>query len=315
MLDITPIHSPVQRLKHPLFAQYNLHVSVKRDDLIHPIISGNKWRKLKYNLQFAKTAGYKGVISFGGAYSNHIHALAYACFQQQLPSIAFIRGESHYAANATLKQAISWGMKCKFLDRESYKKRSDNTFIDHIQQQYPEYFIIPEGGTNFHALKGVQELCHELNSQVEFDTIITPVGSAGTISGLITGDMQQHQILGIAVLKQAGYLRDDIKSLLLEHNCNAKNWQLLTAYHGGGYAKFDNDLLAQMRDFSQVTQLPIEPIYSGKMIVALLALIKQGFFPVGHRIVVLHTGGLQGLYGLIERKKIKADEWLLPLQS
>ncbi|WP_286270029.1 1-aminocyclopropane-1-carboxylate deaminase/D-cysteine desulfhydrase [Thalassotalea hakodatensis] len=304
--------SPVQAIEHPLFTKHKLTVYVKRDDLIHPVVSGNKWRKLYYNLQHAKSLGYRGTLSFGGGYSNHLHALAYACQQQQIHAIGMVRGEQHYETNTTLTQAKQWGMTLDFIDRKTYKLRHDETYLADLKARYPDHFIIPEGGSNSLALKGVSELCDELNSQVEFDTIITPVGSAGTISGIIAGDKQQHNILGIAVLKQAEYLHEHIQSLLQSHHCNAQNWQLFTNFHGGGYAKFCAEDLSKMCEFSQLTQLPLEPIYSGKMILALLTLIEQGFFPAGHRIVILHTGGLQGLHGLIEQKKIKADEWLLP---
>lgn len=314
MISTPTIPSPVQIIEHPLFTKHKVTVYVKRDDLIHPVISGNKWRKLKYNLQHAITSGYLGVISFGGGYSNHLHALAYACHQIQLPVIGLVRGEQHYQNNATLKQAKHWGMSLRFMDRKTYQQRNDETFLTMLTARYPGYFLIPEGGTNPLALKGVSELSEELNRQVEFDTIITPVGSAGTLSGIITGDKQQHSILGIAVLKQAEYLHKHIHTLLQSQQCNAQNWQLLTQYHGGGYAKFSHEDLTKMRAFSHATQLPIEPIYSGKMFLALLSLIEQGFFSAGQRIVALHTGGLQGLYGLIEQNRIKADEWLLPLE-
>ena len=308
--------SELQTLEHPIFAQYRLNVQLKRDDLIDPVISGNKSRKLKYNLRYVKAKGFKGIISFGGAYSNHIHALAYACNQHQLHTIGIIRGETHYRENFTLSRAKTWGMKLHFVDRATYRQRDNAEYLQQLATQYPDYFIIPEGGSNTLALRGVAEVCAELDQQCQYDTLITPVGSAGTISGLIVGDKCQHQILGIAVLKQQGYLEKEVKKLLEDSGeQSAKNWKIINNYHDGGYAKFSQNSLKQLKDFSNITGVPFEPIYSGKMILALLDLIKCGYFKAHHNIVLLHTGGLQGLGGLIEQNKLKADEWPLPLEQ
>ena len=304
--------SPVEHIKHPLFEQYGLEVLVKRDDLIHPVISGNKWRKLKYNLNEAKKQGYKGVLSFGGAYSNHVHALAFACHQQGLLSKAIIRGEKAYANNFTLSCAAKWGMTLNFVDRKTYKRRADRDYLNDLQRQHPSYWIVPEGGTNHLALKGVSEICQELESQADFDVMITPVGSAGTLAGLALGDKNKHKIIGIAVLKQAEYLTSEINSLLADYQVEHKNWQLKTEFHGGGYARFTDKDVNTLLAFKNRTLLPIEPIYSGKMILALLSMITQGYFKRGTRIMLLHTGGLQGLAGLVESGRLKADEWPLP---
>lgn len=308
-------HSPLQKIEHPLFEKFQLNIQIKRDDLIDPIISGNKWRKLKYNLKHVKDKGYQGIVSFGGAYSNHIHALAYACKAQNLKSIGVIRGEENYQDNFTLSQARKWGMQLHFVNRKTYREKNNSELLNRLNKQYPNFFIVPEGGSNALAIPGVAEICQELKSQTEYDTLITPVGSAGTISGLIQGDNGEHNILGIAVLKQQDYLENEISGLL-STNDNAKNvqnWKILNEFHQGGYAKFSQSNLAQLKSFQQAVNIPFEPVYSGKMILALLALIQDNYFPKGHRIVLLHTGGLQGLGGLIEQKKITADEWPLPL--
>jgi len=310
--------SPVQILHHPLFEHFKVNVKIKRDDLIDPIVSGNKSRKLKFNLTHAKTHGYKGILSFGGAYSNHIHALAYACKTHDLQAIGIIRGETHYANNCTLSQAKQWGMTLQFVDRLTYRLRSNKAYLQQLRQQFPEYFIVPEGGSNALALLGIAEICHEINENEQYDTLMTPVGSAGTISGLIIGDKCQHNILGIAVLKQQDYLQEEVRNLLNNAEPDYEyeshdNWQILANYHGGGYAKFSQPGLQKIQDFSLITQVPFEPIYSGKMVLALLDLVEKGYFKQGHRIMLLHTGGLQGLKGLIEQNKIKENEWPLPL--
>ncbi|MFB0980288.1 MAG: pyridoxal-phosphate dependent enzyme [Alteromonadaceae bacterium] len=305
------IASRLQKVTHPLFEKHQLSVSIKRDDTIHPIISGNKWRKLKFNLLHAKTQNYMGVISFGGSFSNHIHALAFSCQQQGLKSIGIIRGEKEYASNFTLSMAQQWGMKLHFIDRKTYRLRENQDYLAELQKLYPNYLIVPEGGSNTLALPGVGEVITELNQQCEFDTLLSPVGSGGTIAGLIQADNNQHQLIGIAVLKQNDYLTDQV-NVLLENSSNYVNWQIMSEFHRGGYAKFSKEDVARILNFNEQTGFIFEPVYSGKMILALLALIEQNYFPIGHRIVILHTGGLQGIGGLLERNLLTANDWFIP---
>ncbi|REL31812.1 1-aminocyclopropane-1-carboxylate deaminase/D-cysteine desulfhydrase [Thalassotalea euphylliae] len=310
--------SPLQIIEHPLFKAHQIEVYIKRDDLIHPIISGNKWRKLKGNLSYAKAKGLKGILSFGGAYSNHLHALAYACQQQELAAKAVIRGEPEYLTNYTLSWAMHWGLEPIFVDRQTYRQREQAEYLAALATQFPDYLIVPEGGSNQLALSGLAELVEELNQQISFDTLMLPVGSGGTIAGIINADQCQHQILGIAVLKQADYLRNNINQLLsTSQNQTAKtfnNWQLLTEFHRGGYGKFSDQDCLRLAEFIAQTGVPFEPIYSGKIVLALLDLIAQGYFPAGHKIVLLHTGGLQGLGGQIERGLLP-NEFIKAVQS
>ncbi|MGB1263090.1 MAG: 1-aminocyclopropane-1-carboxylate deaminase/D-cysteine desulfhydrase [Cognaticolwellia sp.] len=301
--------SALQTISHPLFSRHKISVKIKRDDQIDQVISGNKWRKLKYNLLHAKAIGAKGVITFGGCFSNHIHACALACQQQQLSAIGIIRGEAENQQNYTLAWAKHWGMQLSFVDRKTYRQRNEHSYLQQLQQQYPDHLIIPEGGSNALALTGVAEVMTELEQQSEFDTLITPVGSGGTLAGLIVGDNAQHQLLGIAVLKQGSYLAEQVNDLLPEQAKCYKNWQILNNYHGGGYAKFSAEDAARLRDFSNTVGIAFEPVYSGKMILALLDLIASGYFPAQHRIVLLHTGGLQGLGGMFERGILNQEQW------
>ncbi|MFD2167764.1 1-aminocyclopropane-1-carboxylate deaminase/D-cysteine desulfhydrase [Thalassotalea euphylliae] len=306
------IPSPLQEIEHPLFRKHNINVLVKRDDLIHPIISGNKWRKLKANIIEAKKVGNKGVMSFGGAYSNHIHALAYACKQEGLSSKAIIRGEPHYQNNYTLRWAAHWGMELIFVDRNTYRRRQDSDYIDELLKQHPGYHIVPEGGSNTLALVGVGDVMTELNAQADFDAMYLPVGSGGTLAGIIKADNEHHHIHGIAVLKQAEYLTTEIMNLL--DNKLFNNWQLHTQYHGGGYAKFDQLSLQTLTEFVRDTRIPFEPVYSGKMLLAFLDRVKQGFIEAGSTTVLLHTGGLQGVGGLLERNRL-SDAYITAIQS
>jgi len=313
------ILSELQPLHHPLFAQHNVRVQVKRDDIIHPIISGNKWRKLKYNLaHIQQNKKVNGVLSFGGSYSNHIHALAFACYQKKIPCVGIIRGEEAYAKNFTLTWARYWGMKLNFVDRKTYRRRHDADYLMQLQQEFPNYFIVPEGGSNEFAIAGVAEIIRELNEQTDFDTLMTPTGSGGTLAGLIAGDCDKnsspHNILGVAVLKEADYLVANIQELLPESAKNHNNWKLLTSFHRGGYAKFSPVDITRILEFNHATGVDFEPVYSGKMILAFLDLLEQGYFTKGERIVLLHTGGMQGLGGMIERGILKADQWSMPKQ-
>lgn len=312
-LDMLKPLSIIQKIHHPLFEKYNVDVHVKRDDLLHNIISGNKWRKLKYNLAELRNNHYQGALTFGGSYSNHIHAFAYACKKADIPCIGIIRGEERYQNNFTLSWARYWGMQCHFVDRKTYRRRFETEFLTELNTLYPRHFIIPEGGSNNLAIPGVAEVLTELNSQTEFDTLMTPVGSGGTLAGLICGDgvvkSKQHKIIGIAVLKQADYLVDEIKHLLTPSGKEHDNWQLLTNFHRGGYGKFSQDDSKRIIEFNQQTGVTFEPVYSGKMVLAFLDLLAQGYFKKHERIVLLHTGGLQGLGGMIEQGKLHAEDW------
>lgn len=320
-----PLPSPLYQINHSLFQQHKLEVMIKRDDLIHPIISGNKWRKLKFNIDHVTATKKKGIISFGGAYSNHIHALAFACYTHKIPCVGIIRGESHYLNNYTLRWATYWNMSIEFVDRETYRLRNDEQYLASLQAQYPDYLIVPEGGSNALALPGVGEVINELNHQTTYDTLITPVGSGGTLAGLITADNNKHKLLGISVLKEnqsdhelppeCSYLTKTVAQLLPDHAKEYDNWKIFGNFHRGGYAKFSALDSQRLLTFSQETQLDFEPVYSGKMVLALLDLVAAGFFSEGQRIVMLHTGGLQGIGGLIERKKLKAQDWTMPIAA
>jgi 1-aminocyclopropane-1-carboxylate deaminase len=328
--------SPLQKIEHPLLDFWQLTLFVKRDDLLHSEISGNKWRKLKYNLLEARRQQVDHIISFGGAYSNHIHALAAAGFHFGFKTTAIIRGESWYANNPTLKQALAWGMELQFVTRQEYKQRAEPAYLQSLQSAYPDAFIVPEGGSNRFAIRGVMEALQEIQQQanVPIDHIITATGSGGTLAGLVagvaqaqpqpkvTGDItalknaqylnqkivsllqrpqRKPKVTGIAVLKNAHYLNQEIASLLQQAKINNNNnWCLQTVFHHGGYAKVPVELNNFCEQFSLQTGIPVEPIYTGKMFYGLFKLIEQGYFNRGEQIVALHTGGLQGLDGLKE---------------
>ena len=268
-------------------------LTVKRDDLIHPFVSGNKFRKLKYNLLEAKNQKNSTLLTFGGAYSNHIAAVAYAGFEQGFKTIGIIRGEElmdKIDSNPTLKFAQEHGMQFKFVSRDAYRLKNETSFIDALKQEYGAFYLIPEGGTNSLAIKGCEEILTDTDAQ--FDYICCAVGTAGTISGLINSALPHQKVLGFPALK-GEFLQDEICTFVKN-----KNWQLVHAYHFGGYGKVNNSLIAFMNEFYKQTQIPLDPIYTGKMVFGILDLIEKKYFPDHSKILFIHTGGLQGIKGI-----------------
>ena len=268
-------------------------LTVKRDDLIHPFVSGNKFRKLKYNLLEAKNQKHSTLLTFGGAYSNHIAAVAYAGFEQGFKTIGIIRGEElmdKIDSNPTLKFAQEHGMQFKFVSRDAYRLKNETSFIDALKQEYGAFYLIPEGGTNSLAIKGCEEIL--IDTDAQFDYICCAVGTAGTISGLINSALPHQKVLGFPALK-GEFLQDEICTFVKN-----KNWQLVHAYHFGGYGKVNNSLIAFMNEFYKQTQIPLDPIYTGKMVFGILDLIEKKYFPDHSKILFIHTGGLQGIKGI-----------------
>ncbi|MFB3947287.1 1-aminocyclopropane-1-carboxylate deaminase/D-cysteine desulfhydrase [Aeromonas veronii bv. sobria] len=291
--------SPLQRLHHPLLTCYGVELWCKRDDLIHPAISGNKWRKLKYHLLHAKEHGKRHLLSFGGAYSNHIHALAAAGCQSGLRTTGIIRGEYDAVSNSTLRDARRWGMDLVFVDRQSYRRRQDPDWL--AQFDAPDTLIVPEGGSSPLAIPGVAELVGEVPFSP--DLWVLPCASGGTLAGLIAGKQDREQILAIAVLKGGGFIADEVCRL---HPAAAHipGWRIALDHHDGGYAKFSPTLWQWVQDFSATTDLPLEPIYSGKAMWGLFRELAAGRIAPGSRIVFIHTGGMQGLAGLREQGRL-----------
>ncbi|XEI33302.1 pyridoxal-phosphate dependent enzyme [Aeromonas veronii] len=291
--------SPLQRLHHPLLTRYGVELWCKRDDLIHPAISGNKWRKLKYHLLHAREHGKRHLLSFGGAYSNHIHALAAAGYQTGLRTTGIIRGEADAVSNTTLRDARHWGMDLVFVDRQRYRRRQDPDWL--AQFDAPDTLIVPEGGSSPLAIPGVAELVGEVPFSP--DLWVLPCASGGTLAGLIAGKRDREQILAIAVLKGGGFIADEVRRL---HPAaiNTHGWRIALDHHDGGYAKFSPALWQWVADFSADTGLPLEPIYSGKAMWGLFRELAAGRIAPGSQIVFIHTGGMQGLAGLREQGRL-----------
>ncbi|MCF6219448.1 MAG: pyridoxal-phosphate dependent enzyme [Gammaproteobacteria bacterium] len=293
-MNITPAVTPLQKLQSEILDRAEVTLWVKRLDLIHPVVSGNKWYKLKYNLLAAQAQGATTVLSFGGAYSNHIHALAGACKMLGLSSIGVIRGEPHTPLNATLRYAQSCGMRLHYLNRSDYRLKHTDAIQQPLKDEYGELYIVPEGGSNALALKGVAELIPELGD--DYDRLCCACGSGGTLAGLICGLHGHKQLEGFAALKGASFLYADVRRLLSEAGlADQNNWQINLDYHFGGFAKTTAELLAFIHKFETEQGIPLEPLYTGKLFYGLFERIKAQAYPRGTRIIALHSGGLQGV--------------------
>jgi len=285
-------NSRLEQIKAPFIEAQGLELWVKRDDLLHPIISGNKWRKLKYILADALALNAHSLISMGGAYSNHLHALAYVGKLLGLKTVGLIRGERPAVLNATLADLERWGMQLKFVTRSEYRQlREYKTFNALPNLQAGEYWL-PEGGAMALALQGVKELVAEID--IEYDVLCVPCGTATTLAGCVCAVPEDKQLLGFAALKGAGYLSTEVENLIKFSACHNKRWLIQLDYHFGGFAKKSPDLLQFIEQFEQQHAIPLEPIYTGKMFYGLYALIRQGYFTPGQKIIAVHTGGLQG---------------------
>lgn len=294
------MEAPLQQLHSKVWEAQGIALWVKREDLLHPTISGNKWRKLKYNLQEAKRLQHDTLLTFGGAYSNHIAAVAAAGQEFGFKTIGIIRGEEHLPLNPTLSFATAAGMALYYISREAYRQKTDAVYLEQLAGQFGHPYIIPEGGTNALAVKGCTEIVSDIS--IDYDYICCASGTGGTIAGIIAGLEGKRQALGFPALKGGDFLKEEIEQLISRYSGQRyDNWQLITDYHFGGYAKVKPELLDFMRSFQQEHSLPLEPVYTGKMFYGVVDLIRKGYFPEGSRIVAVHTGGLQGNAGFKER--------------
>jgi len=268
-------------------------LTIKREDEIHPEISGNKYRKLKYNLIAAKEQGLETLLTFGGAYSNHIAATASAGLEFGFKTIGIIRGDEladKVSGNSTLSFAQKCGMELKFISRKEYREKSSPEFIASLKKEFGYIYILPEGGTNDLAIKGCEEILTE--NDEDFDYICTPVGTGGTIAGIINSTKPNQKVVGFSSLK-GDFLKGEIAKLTTKGN-----WELITDYHFGGYGKINEELITFINNFKEETKIPLDPVYTGKMIYGLVDLMKRDKFKKGSKILAIHTGGLQGVKGM-----------------
>jgi 1-aminocyclopropane-1-carboxylate deaminase len=281
---------PTQKIK---IVNTTISLHIRREDLIHPFISGNKFRKLKYNLVQAKAENHDTLLTFGGAFSNHIAATAYAGSAHGFTTIGIIRGdefESKIDKNPTLDFAQQCGMQLKFISREEYRHKTEAAFIENLKHEFGEFYCIPEGGTNELAIKGCQEILSTDDSQYDF--VCTSVGTGGTISGIINSSLPHQKVLGFPALR-GDFLNDEIRKF-----ARNQNWELIPDYHFGGYAKVNSALIAFINQFYLENRIPLDPIYTGKMVFGVMDLIYTNYFPEHSKILLIHTGGIQGIAGM-----------------
>lgn len=291
-LEKTFTPSILTKINDPLLVQYQIELWMKRDDLLHPVISGNKWRKLKYILEHALSLDVETIISMGGAYSNHLHALAYVGKVLGLKTVGLVRGERPEALTPTLLDMKNWGMELKFVSRSDYRLlRQYKGWHDLPGLKFGQYWL-PEGGAQALALKGVAELVADIG--ISYDTFCVPCGTGTTLAGIIDAAPERGAVLGFAALKNAGFLTKEVDAMLSQ---SRNNWQINFDYHFGGFAKINAELSVFIEDFELKTTIPLEPVYTGKMMYAVYDLIKKHYFKPGQRIIALHTGGLQGKRG------------------
>ena len=271
----------------------DIDLFVKREDTLHTHISGNKYRKLKYNIIAAENEGYDTLLTFGGAFSNHIAAVAAVGQTFGFKTIGVIRGEElaeKVKMNPTLKFAKDCGMRFKFVSRSDFRLKEKPQFIDSLKEAFGNFYLIPEGGTNRLAVKGCEEIITENDKQ--FDFICCPVGTGGTIAGLINASWSHQKILGFSALK-GDFLKKDISKF-----AKKENWKLMSNYHFGGYAKINEELISFINQINENHNIPLDPVYTGKMMYGIFDLIHKGFFPIKSKILAIHTGGLQGIEGM-----------------
>lgn len=301
---------PLQEIEETALKKKNIRLYLLREDLIHPEISGNKWRKLKYNIEEAKRIGSKQLLTYGGTYSNHIAATAAAGKEFGVATIGVIRGDEVLPINDTLQLAKENGMQLKFIPRSVYKtQKYDAAFLKELEQEYGKFYRIPEGGSNELAVKGCAEIMK--NVTIDYDVVCCACGTGGTIAGIIASEDKNTKILGFPALKGGDFLKEDITGLLNNYatkfniEIENKNWDLITDYHFGGYAKVSSELIDFVKLFKEKHEVLLDLIYTGKMLYGLFDQIKNTSNFDNKTIVVLHTGGLQGNKGFEDRLGIK----------
>ncbi|MDC6365689.1 MULTISPECIES: 1-aminocyclopropane-1-carboxylate deaminase/D-cysteine desulfhydrase [Flavobacteriaceae] len=284
----------------PLLREKEVTLYIKREDTIHPLISGNKYRKLKYNVLEAKKQGQTTLLTFGGAFSNHIAAVACVGREQGFKTIGVVRGEeleNRWQDNPTLQLAHQHGMQFHFVSRSAYREKTTPSFYQQLKETFGEFYQLPEGGTNALAVQGCEKIL--TNADADFDMICSCVGTGGTLAGLINASKPHQNVWGFPALK-GNFLQEDIRKFAQNNR-----WKLQLEYHFGGYAKVDQQLIDFINDFNTETGIPLDPIYTGKMLFGIFDLIKRNVFEPGTQILAIHTGGLQGIKGmnLVLKKK------------
>lgn len=291
---ISYTETPVQEIHDPRLHAAGVRLLIKREDMNHLEVSGNKWWKLKYNLEEAVRSKTKTLLSFGGHYSNHIHAVAGAASILGMQSVGIIRGEEVLPLNATLAYARSRGMTLHYVSREAYRLKSNEEFVQRLLERFGACYVLPEGGTNALAVKGCREFGEKLAREVNFDIVALPVGTGGTLAGIIGGLQKGHQVIGFSVLKGGAFLEEEVRRWIDPTNSASPAWRIETRYHFGGYARITEELKRFMDMQWTTHQLPLDHVYTAKALYGLFDMIQGGEIARGSTVLMIHTGGLQG---------------------
>jgi 1-aminocyclopropane-1-carboxylate deaminase len=299
-------YSPTQTINDPLLETYDIRLLMKRDDLIHPIVSGNKWRKLRHNLTAALRADHHTLLTFGGAFSNHIVATAFAAKGAGLDSIGVIRGEDD-TANPTLIAAREYGMHLVFIGRDEYRNKNEDSFVRALMQQHGRFHLVPEGGANADGVRGCAEILNEVD--LDFDLVCCATGTGTTLAGLALGLQRGQRAFGFPAIKGAEGMLMEVRGLMASsglrtatgREVSPEQISLMCDFHFGGYAKVNVDLLKFIADFKERTGIGLDPVYTGKMMFGIYAMAADGRIARGTTVLTIHTGGMQGWQGMRHR--------------
>jgi len=298
-MEIQSSFIPLQPINDAITKKHDVRLFVLRLDLNHPHISGNKLFKLKYNLEEARKQGKDTLLTFGGAFSNHIAATAAAGKEHGFKTIGIIRGEEHEELNPTLKFATDCGMLLIYVSRGDYKFKSIPSLSNHQIIKSSNYFLIPEGGSNELGVLGCKEITKKI--PIDFDLVCCPCGTGATLAGIVLSLKDDQDALGFQVLKGENYIRNEVDNLLRKFNfVSQNNYNINEFYHFGGYAKVNSELKEFIKQFEKENNIPLDYVYTGKMMFGIYDIIKKGHFEKGKTIVAIHTGGLQGNKGFEE---------------
>ena len=276
----------------PHFGSEEQQISMLRLDAMHPIISGNKWYKLQYNLEAAIQQNCAGILTFGGAFSNHLIATAAAAQANNIESIGIVRGipEPQNKPNSVLQQCQDYGMKLVFISREEYAQKDSLPFLEQLNNHYPQYYIIPEGGANEAGRKGMQAMMNHIPKA--FDYIVLSVGSGTTFAGLRNVLPVHQHLLGFAPMKGGKYLTEEIKRHIQSQQ--DVHWEIIDRFHFGGFGKTTNELNSFMQEFTEQYGFELDRVYTAKMMFGLKQMLSENAFPAKAKILCIHTGGLTG---------------------
>ncbi len=293
---------PIQRVELKMSVDAGIELLVRRDDAVDPELSGNKLYKLFFNLRAAREQKFNRLLSFGGAYSNHLHALAAAGKRYGFRTVGVVRGERPAQLSPTLSDAEAWGMQLIFISRANYRNKSEPELIADLRDRFGEFYLIPEGGANEAGARGMQLLGQALEQQLKGDytAVCMACGTGTSLAGLAAGIDTVRSAIGFSMLKGEGSLGGDISAMYRQLRASdlTENWRLISGFHAGGYGKKHPEYLSQFwQEFERKTGIPLDPVYTVKMLWGVSYLAQQGYWPRGSRIVAIHSGGLQGRRG------------------